>query len=168
MINEIKLNRGFLLRDINESAEAQSPIDPENETKGGKSTSPKSARKMGTLLTFWLAFLILANAYGILRTILDISSHSVPLSLPLWASIISIVGPVLIVISLTAILMWKKWGFYMFCAIVVFEFAVNLTLELGVFGSLGLGLFAFIGLFAGLVEIGITYLLLRSSWSLLQ
>ena len=137
MVNELELNLGFLLRDIDELAEAQSPIDPENETKRGKSASPKSTRRRGTLLTLWIAFLILANAYGILRNILDISSHSVPLSLPLWASIISIVGPVLVVVSLFAILMWKKWGFYMFCAIVVFEFAVNLTLELGVFASLG-------------------------------
>jgi len=130
---------------------------PENETKSGTSASSKSDRKRGTLLTLWLALLILANAYGTIRNIFDIiSNSSVLLSVPLWAIYTLTLGSVLIVISAIAILKWKKWGFYLFCSLELLGFAVNLTA--------GAGFFAFIGL----IGLAITYLLLRSSWSLFE
>jgi hypothetical protein len=51
---------------------------------------------------------------------------------------------------------WRKWGFYLFCAIEVLGFMVNLIAGAGVFS------------FVGLIGIAITYLLLRSSWKLFE
>ena len=145
------------MNNLNEADNSQSPIDPAKETKSGASPTLKSERKKGTLLTLWLALLILANAYGTLIGILDITSNaSVLLSLPLWAIYMSIISSVLIVISVIAMLKWKKWGFYMYCFIVVLGFAVNLILGIGVFP------------FIALVGIAITYLLIRSKWALFE
>jgi len=127
---------------------------PENGTKRGTSASSKSERKRSTLLTLWLVLLILANAVGTLLNILRI--RQLPSSVPLWASYTLTVGSVLIVISAIAMLKWKKWGFYLFCALEVLGLAVNLIEGGGVFA------------FVGLIGIAITYLLLRSSWSLFE
>ena len=136
----------------------QCAVETLKETKiCTSSTSTNSSRKRGTVLTVWLVFLILANAVGAIRSVLLILSiTTVPFSVPLWESYESIVVSVLIVVSLIAMLMWKKWGFYMFCAILVLGFAVNLIVGVGVFS------------FFGLIEIVITYLLLRSIWSLFE
>ena len=68
----------FYLYNLNEADDSQSSIDPAKETKSGATPTLKSDRKRGTLLTLWLALLILANAYGTLRNILDISNHPFP------------------------------------------------------------------------------------------
>ena len=146
------------MNNLGELNKTQGAIETSKETKTGmSSTSTNSSRKRGILLTLWLVFLILAYAVGALRSILVILSiTTVPFSVPLWENYESIVIPVLIVVSIIAMLMWKKWGFYMFSAILVLGFAVNLIVGVGVFS------------FIGLIEIVITYLLLRSSWSLFE
>jgi len=142
------------LSDLKELAESQSPIDPENETKRGTSTSSKSDRKRGTLLTLWLVLIIIANALETLLIVLRI--RPLPSSVPLWASYTLNLDAVLVVVSAIAMLEWKKWGFYMFCALEVLGLAVNLIAGAGVFAFVGLG------------GIAITYLLLRSSWNLFE
>ncbi len=146
------------MNNLGELDKTKGAVEPSQETKTGtSSTSTNSSRKRGTVLTVWLVFLILANAVGAIRSVLLILSiTTVPFSVPLWESYESIVVSVLIVVSLVAMLMWRKGGFYMFSAILVFGFAVNLIAGTGVFS------------FIGLIEIAITYLLLRSSWSLFE
>jgi hypothetical protein len=144
----------FNLHNLNEADDSQSPIDHAKETKSGASPTLNSNRKRGTLLALWLVLLILANAYGTIRNIFDIfSNSSVLLSVPLWASYALTVGSVLIVLSAIAMLEWRKWGFYLYCAVAVLGFAVNLTVGAGVFA------------FVGLVGIAITYLIIRSKWA---
>lgn len=145
------------MHDLKELVEAQSPKIPENKTKRATSAYSKSERKRGTLLTLWLVLLIIANAGGTLLNILRIRPMPfTPFTVPLWASYTLTVGSVLIVVSAIAMLKWKKWGFYLFCALVVLGFAVNIILGGGVFA------------FVGLIGIAITYLLLRSSWNLFE
>lgn len=144
------------MHNLKEVDEAQISIQPK-ETKSGASPTLNSDRKRGTVLTLWLVLLILVNAGGTLLSIFRILSSSfVLLSVPLWASYTLMVGSVLIVVSAIAMLSWKKWGFYMYGAIGVLGFAVNLTIGAGVFS------------FIGLLGIAITYLLLRSNWTLLE
>ena len=145
------------MNNLDELGKTQGAIETSKETKTGTSSTSNSSRKRGILLTLWLFFLILAYAVGALRSILVILSiTTVPFSVPLWESYESSVVPVLIVVSVVAMLMWKKWGFYMFSAILILGFAVNLIVGVGVFS------------FIGLIEIVITYLLLRSIWGLLE
>lgn len=128
------------MHELKELVETQSPTVPENETK--RSTS----------LMLWLALLIIANAIEALLVIFRISL--LPSSVPLWASYTLTAVSILIVVSAIVMVGWKKWGFYLFCALEVLAFAVNLIA--------GAGVFAFIGL----IGIAITYLLIRSIWNL--
>jgi hypothetical protein len=135
-------------------AEAQSPSIPVKETKSDISASSKPVRKRGTVLTLWLVLLILGNTVSPLLTVLGI--RPLPSSVPLWIIYPLILSSVLLVVSAIAMLAWKKWGFYLLCAIEVLAIAVNLLAGAGVFA------------FVGLIGLAITYLLLRSSWSLFE
>ena len=106
------------------------------------------------MLTLWLALLIIANIGSTLLNVLGI--RPLPSSVPLWAIYTLYLGAVLIVVSAIAMLAWKKWGFYLLCAVEVLAVAVNLVAGAGVFA------------FVGLIGLAITYLLLRSSWSLFE
>ncbi len=116
------------------------------ETPAPQTPPPVKPKQRHGCLTAWLIFIIVACALFIILYLAGSALISETLDLAGW------VIPVLIILLLVeiacaiALFMWKKWGFWGFCAIAVFSFIINMALGLGIVTSIG-----------GLVSIAILY-----------
>ena len=121
--------------------EAPKPVTP---APGGK--------KRHGCLTAWLIIIIIACAVSIIMYLATTSLISSELDMAGWVVPVLVILLVFEIVCAIALFMWKKWGFWGFCAIVVISIIINLSLGLGITASLG-GLVGLAILF-GVLNIG--------------
>jgi hypothetical protein len=90
------------------------------------------AKKRHGCLTAWLVLMIVANSASALWYVLrsETIRRSLP-NAPAWALPVLIIFALLNLVCAVALLQWKKWGFWGFCASGVASLVVNLWLGLG-------------------------------------
>jgi hypothetical protein len=116
------------------------------------------AKERGPLLTGWLVLMLVANAATVfLYSVIANSTLARNMFLPniqLWVIYVFISLGVLNLVCVSFLFLWKKWAFFVLCGSAGTAFGINVFV--------GVGAFAFVGL-GGVV---ITYLIIRSKWSL--
>lgn len=96
-------------------------------------------------LTAYLIFMIVVNAITAIVTPLFTGAiqETIP-GFPVWVSWVMAAGALLNIVFAVALLKWRKWGFFGFCAISAVAFMLNLYAGLGIgqsiFGLLGLAI----------------------------
>jgi hypothetical protein len=104
-------------------------------------------RERGWLLTGWLIFMFIANAYTLFTyatTIQDWLSHSDPRWDQFgWAFVVFAIGAALNVIATIALWRWKIWGLYLFAATSIIALILNIIVGVPIIAAL-LGLVGFV------------------------
>lgn len=111
-------------------------------------------------LTAWLIFMIVVNsfvvlanlAFGLLSNQINSAVAAQGVSVPTWAWLVLAGLGIFNIICASALLNWKKWGFYGFLGTSVAAFIVNLSIGVGLPSSLS-G-FLGIAILYGLLNIG--------------
>ena len=99
------------------------------------------------LVTAWLIFMIITNAFSAVLTPAlagsSIMGAQFP-DVPAWTFPLLTFLSVVNIVCAIALFMWKKWGFYGFCATTFVAFITNLSIGLGltssIFGIVGLAI----------------------------
>jgi hypothetical protein len=101
-------------------------------------------RKRHGCLTVWLVIIILFSLAAII-IVIPKGNPNLPDILPGWVVAISITFSLLNIVFAVALFMWKKWGFWGFCAVAVVDFTISIIAgELFIFSLVGLCLRLFI------------------------
>jgi hypothetical protein len=87
------------------------PNTPQDITPTATPPTPTGKRRHGCLTT-WLILIVIGNIAGTVVTIAAVSSH--PEDFYAWLLPVQIVYLILALACVTALFMWKKWGFYGF------------------------------------------------------
>ncbi len=116
----------------------------------------ETEKKRGTLLTIWLALMLIANFFMALYYLMfNASIASFYPNVPSWIFyIFGLVGLANFVFAIF-LFMWKKWAFFAFCGSAVVVSIMNLVIGLGI-----------IAVVFGLASPIILYLIMRPKWSL--
>lgn len=115
-------------------------------------------RTRGPLLTIWLIFMALANAWTVYRYITiieDFVSHSDPLFTGTleWALPLLVVLAAANLVAVVLLWLWRKIGLYIFAATSAVALVINLLLGIPLLTSL-----------IGLIGLAILWALLRPRW----
>jgi hypothetical protein len=121
-------------------------------------TQAMQMRERGLLLSAWLVFVALANAWTLYRlivTIEDLLTHSDPRWERIgWALVMSAIGCVLNFVAVLALWRWKRWGLYLFIAVALVGVVINLILGVPLVTTL-----------IGVVGVVILIVLVQSRWA---
>lgn len=114
-------------------------------------------------LTAWLILMVVVNSFMSLAYLfsLDNIKQSMP-NAPEWIFPVLTVCTVLNVVFALALFRWKRWGFWGMCATASIALGINITIGLGVLGSLG-GIIGIVILFS-VLHIGKE----RKAWNQLE
>ena len=120
-------------------------------------TAQQSAQPRSGWLTGFLIYLGLSNAWWAYRyaeTYQDLVSHSDP-RFPHWPFLALAILAGLNIVGVVGLWFWQRWGLVLLGLVAVATLAVNLTLNVPVWASLGLGL----------ISLGILIALIRPRWA---
>jgi hypothetical protein len=112
-------------------------------------------QERGGCLTIWLILMALGSAYTIFSYLTNTATYTqlYPGSSTITFLLLAGLG-VLNLVCVYALWTWKKWGFYLFIGTAAVALVINLLLGIPVLFAL-----------AGLIGVGILWLLLRSRWA---
>jgi hypothetical protein len=95
--------------------------------------APGKTKKRHGCLTTWLIIIIIAN---IIVTFLNAGLLSVTEKVPGWAIPVYAIIGVFNVVCAIALFMWKKWGFYGFCASAIVAIIANIAMGVNPFSAI--------------------------------
>jgi lipoprotein-releasing system permease protein len=123
--------------------------------------SSGGARRMGLLLTCWLSLVHVANVVSALLIAIQLEAGATFMGIPRSLFAAAGVANVAAAVSTLALLLWKRWGFYGLFALLLLRLALLLLMGLPLLLSLGITS-------AGLLSLGVIFLLLRRNWHYLE
>jgi len=118
----------------------------------------ETEKKRGPYLILWLVTILIVSGISSLNYFFGWELVKLPTTTPMWVHYLYGVITLLNFIFIIFLFMWKKWAFFALCADLVLTSIINLTIGINIYAVI-------ISLIGG---IGITYLVFRPKWGLLE